>query len=116
MESAAPIQAQGFNEGTGKPFTARDVRFTTKRDPVKGDVIYAILLGWPDGETIAIRALGATAKRLDARTKIAAVSALGSTETLRWSRTDAALEIARPRRPPSAHAIVLRIVTAPAAG
>ncbi len=116
MESAAPIQAQGFNEGTGKPFTARDIRFTTRREPVKGEVIYAILLGWPDSETIAIHALGAAAKRLDARTKIAAVSMLGSTETLRWSRTDAALEIARPRRAPSAPAIVFKILTAPSGG
>jgi alpha-L-fucosidase len=116
MESAAPIQAQGFNEGTGKPFTARDVRFTAKRDATKGDVIYAILLGWPAEETIAIHALGAAARRLDARQKITAVSALGSGENLRWSRTDAALEIARPHRPPSAHAIVLEIRTTPGGG
>ena len=71
-------------------------------------MIYAIVLGWPAEETIAIHALGAAAKRLDARTKIAAVSALGAGETLRWSRTDAALEIARPRRPRSAQAIVFK--------
>ncbi len=36
LSAAAPINAQGFNEGKGKPFTAEDVRFTTK-----GDTLYA---------------------------------------------------------------------------
>jgi alpha-L-fucosidase len=30
IESAAPISAQGFNEGKGKPFGAEDIRFTVK--------------------------------------------------------------------------------------
>ena len=42
IESAAPLTAQGFNEGKGKPFTAEDIRFTRK-----GNTLYAFLLGWP---------------------------------------------------------------------
>ncbi|MAX00054.1 MAG: alpha-L-fucosidase [Sphingomonas sp.] len=43
------------NEAEQKPFTAEDIRFTTK-----GETLYAILLGWPRGETI-IKSLGARA-------------------------------------------------------
>ena len=42
-DNAAPISAQGFNEGKNKPFTAQDIRFTTK-----GNTLYAIAMGWPD--------------------------------------------------------------------
>jgi alpha-L-fucosidase len=52
-----------LNEQEAKPFTAQDVRFTTK-----GDVLYAILLDWPNGET-AIRSLsggsGGLIERID---------------------------------------------------
>jgi hypothetical protein len=56
---SAPLSAQGLNEGKGKPFTAEDIRFTTK-----GDAIYAILLGKPTS-TIRITSLGKRAGHFD---------------------------------------------------
>jgi alpha-L-fucosidase len=48
--------AEGMlNEDQAKPFTAEDIRFTRK-----GDVLYAILLDWPERE-VAIRSLGGQA-------------------------------------------------------
>lgn len=105
MEDAAPIAAQGFNEGKGKPFTAEDVRFTTK-----GDVLYAIIMGAPAGP-VKIRSLGTDAKLREQ--PIGRVTLLGSDETLTWSQTGAALVIATPPHQPADIALVFKITSQP---
>lgn len=52
QEDAAPLSAQGFNEGKNKPFTAEDIRFTTK-----GNDLYAVVMGWPANNTVKIKSL-----------------------------------------------------------
>jgi alpha-L-fucosidase len=102
---AAPIRAQGFNEGKGKPFTAEDVRFTTK-----DGTLYAIVLGWPS-KPLQIKSLASgEAKLLDR--PIRDVSLLGSDEKVEWSQTDAALVIQPPHNKPCEHAFVFRIAGA----
>ena len=101
MESAAPIQAQGFNEGKGRPFTAEDVRFTTK-----GRTLYAIVMGAPHGR-VAIKSLGAHASLLGAA--IGSVELLGGDAPLTWSQTPDALAIDAPAHPPSDIAVVFKI-------
>lgn len=93
MASAAPLTAQGFNEGRAKPFTAEDVRFTTK-----GGTLYAIVMGAPQA-AVRIHTLGRNAR--SSATRIAAVSLLGSGEKLTWSQTDDALVIEAPAKLPS---------------
>lgn len=100
-EDAAPLNAQGFNEGKGIPFSAKDVRFTTKPG-----VIYAITLGLPD-ETTHIHSLGTVAGLLD--TPIKNVWLLGSDQELNWSQTDSALTIEPPAKYPTKHAAVFII-------
>jgi len=52
-ESANPIKAQGFNEGKGAPYTSKDLRFTKK-----GDVLYAVVMEWPENnEKVLIKSL-----------------------------------------------------------
>ena len=97
----APISAQGFNEGKGKPFTAEDVRFTTK-----GDTLYAIELGKPTAG-VNIKSLGTAAKLLDE--KIADVRLLGSDENIRWSQTPEALAIEPLKNAPTAEVLVFKI-------
>jgi alpha-L-fucosidase len=81
MESSAPLSAQGFNEGKGKPFTVQDIRFTTKNK-----VLYAILLGWPGaGEATLIKSLSADGKI----GKIVNVSLLGYPGKLEWAQSTA---------------------------
>jgi alpha-L-fucosidase len=99
----ATIKSQGFNEGKGKPFTAEDVRFTTK-----GDTLYAIVLGVPT-KPLRIKSLGAAAKLLDK--PIANVQLLGSDETIQWSLVEDALTIGPARSKPSDIAVVFRITT-----
>jgi alpha-L-fucosidase len=101
MASAAPISAQGFNEGRGKPFTAEDVRFTAK-----GNNIYAFIMGAPTN-AVSIQSLGTSAKLLES--PISEVALLGSDEKLKWSQTAEALVIETPQKPPSDIAIVMRI-------
>ena len=97
----AALSAQGFNEGKGKPFTADDVRFTTK-----GDTLYAIALGAPQKD-LQIKSLGAAAKLLNQ--PIGGITLLGSAEKVQWSQTDDALTIKPPQNPPSDVAVVFKI-------
>ncbi len=90
-----------FNEDKVKPFTAEDVRFTTK-----GAALYAIVMGAPK-TTVTIKSLGTAAKLLDAT--ISSVTLLGSDEKLTWSQTADALTIDAPRNVSNDIAVVFKI-------
>lgn len=105
MASSEPIRAQGFNEGRGKPFTAEDVRFTTKNG-----AIYAFIMGAPAGP-VKIQSLGKDAKLLDA--SISGISLLGSDQKLRWVRNADSLVIEKPEGGLSDVALVFKIQTRP---
>jgi len=100
-DNVAPLTAQGFNEGKGKPFTADDIRFTKK-----GDTLYAISLGRPI-QPLHIKSLGTGAGLLGK--PIAKVSLLGSDETITWSQAPDALTIAPPHSQTSGEATVFAI-------
>jgi alpha-L-fucosidase len=102
IQEAAALSAQGFNEGKGKPFGAEDIRFT-----VKGNILYAILLGWPEGGKIKIKSLAAgNAFRPGSISKM---EMLGGGEVRFRQNTDA-LEVTLPENRPSlAYAVVLKI-------
>ena len=52
-ENANPINAQGFNEGKGGPYTSEDIRFTQK-----GDVLYVVVMELPiKGQEVIIKSL-----------------------------------------------------------
>jgi len=100
----AKLTAQGFNEGKGKSFTAEDVRFTQK-----GNVLYAIALGWPTNG-MQIVSLGKKARLLDH--SIDRIQLLGSKEKLKWTQTDNALAIQQPENQPNSIAIVFKLTGA----
>lgn len=104
MSSAAPLSAQGFNEGKGKPFTAEDLRFTSK-----GTELYAIAMGWSTN-AVTVKSLGTAAALLEK--PVASVSLLGSTEQLKWSQTAAALIIEAPLTKVGDVAVVFKITPA----
>ena len=97
----AALSAQGFNEGKGKPFSAADVRFTTK-----GNALYAIVLGMPQ-QDLQIKSLGTAAKLLDK--PIVSITLLGSDEKVKWTQTADALTIKSPAKSPNDIAIVYKI-------
>jgi alpha-L-fucosidase len=103
MASTAPLNAQGFNEGKGKPFTAEDVRFTQSRN---GKTLYAIVMGAPNS-TVTIKSLGTDAKLLDRQ--IRKVELLGSKEKIVWQQSGGALAIEAPEAKPNDVAVVFRV-------
>ena len=98
----AAHSAQGFNEGKGKPFTAADVRFTTK-----GETLYAIVLGTPQ-QTLQIKSLGTAAKLLDG--PIGGITLLGGGDKVAWAQTADGLTIQAPKTSPNNIAIVYKII------
>jgi alpha-L-fucosidase len=105
MEKAAPINAQGFNEGKGKPFTAEDIRFTTK-----GDVLYAIALGTPADGKIRIKSLSANNSYYPK--EISRVELVSNQQPLEISRTGNELTVTLPTNQPEQVAVALKILPA----
>ncbi|REA60149.1 alpha-L-fucosidase [Dyadobacter luteus] len=104
QENAAPLSAQGFNEGKGKPFTGEDVRFTEK-----GETLYATVMGWPESGKVKIKSL---AENTPYRSqKISRISLLGGNDNLEFERTREGLIVKLPEnRPTEFYANVLKIV------
>lgn len=102
MQGQAPLSEQGFNEGKSTPLGAGDMRFTTK-----GDVLYVILLGWPEDGKIKIKSLSeANALRPGG---ISRIELLGGGE-LNFQRNAEALEITLPdKKPEFDYAVALKI-------
>lgn len=105
IAGAAPLSAQGFNEGRGKAYTAEDVRYTTK-----GDAIYAILLGVPR-DKVVLHALG---RQAGERTVVRQIQLVGSNEFVEWQQTDEATLISPPSKFASSHAVAYKMTTASA--
>lgn len=99
IEAAAPLNAQGFNEGKGKPFGAQDIRFVTK-----GKTLYATLLDWPTDRVATIKTL-----KPDTSGKVEIVSLLGSSGNLVFEQTPSGLKVNLPEQVPGKSAFVLKI-------
>ncbi|HLP08409.1 MAG TPA: alpha-L-fucosidase [Opitutaceae bacterium] len=101
MASTEASIGGNFNEDKVKPFTAEDVRFTTK-----GATLNAIVMGAPK-TTVVIQSLGTAAKLYEGA--IGSVTLLGSDEKLTWSQTADALTIEAPKTIPNDIALVFQI-------
>ncbi|MDB5276238.1 MAG: Alpha-L-fucosidase [Ferruginibacter sp.] len=91
--------ASGSFADQKKPFTAQDIRFTTK-----GDILYAIAMGLPATNT-TVKALGVKA----GNGTIASVEMVGSTEKVSWSQQADALGIKPSKNYPSQNAVTYKI-------
>lgn len=89
-------------EFKAKSFTAQDIRFTRK-----GDTVYAIALGWPQGGPLHIESFGS--KGENELPKIQSVSLVGYEGDLEWEQTETALVVHFPANPPGKHAFVLKV-------
>jgi alpha-L-fucosidase len=100
-----PTQAGSgmFGESKNKGFTAEDIRFTTK-----GNILYAILLGWPGERAVVIKNLSANSPYASNQ-KIKAVALLGYKGKLEWSQDETGLTVKMPARAPCENAVVLKI-------
>ena len=100
-EGETTVGVGQMSESKDKPFTAADIRFTTK-----DDALYAICLGWP-GEEVVIKSLGSGSAVSAGR--ISDVSMLGSQGALSFSQGEGGLQIKTPPEKPCDHAYAFKI-------
>jgi alpha-L-fucosidase len=100
VESATQLPMYQLNRIKFQP---TDIRFTTK-----GDVLYAIALGWPaDGKTV-IKSLAEGSANYPRQ--IQKVELLGAKSSVKWTRTAQGLEILMPDDQPCKYAFSFRII------
>jgi alpha-L-fucosidase len=104
-EGPTQVLSGGFTDTRRGAFTSEDIRFTTK-----GNVLYAILLGWPAQGEAVIRSLGSHLKLYNR--EIREVRLLGANEPVEWTRQSDGLKVKLPPQKPCAHAFVLKITPA----
>lgn len=99
-EGPTEVTDGAFSDDKDKPFTAEDIRFTTK-----GKALYTISLDIPQKDLL-IKSL-ATGVLKD---KIQSIRLLGSEEPVKWSQTSKGLVIKAGKTYPSAHAVVYKLL------
>jgi alpha-L-fucosidase len=103
----APDEATGsLSERIARPYTAEDIRFTTK-----DGTLFAIGMVWPSSGKLTIKTLAAGAEPIN----IGKLELLGSGKKLKWTRTAAGLEVELPKAPLGDCPFVLKLATKPAA-
>lgn len=102
-EGPTVVSEGSFTDTKRAAFTSQDIRFTTK-----GNVLYAVCLGWPDEGEVNIRSLGANS--LVSARAISQISMLGSPGTLSWSQDENGLKIETPAERPCQHAYAFKIM------
>jgi alpha-L-fucosidase len=101
-EGPTRVQGGSMGEQSSQPFTAEDIRFTTK-----GGALYAIALGWPQDGVMRIHALAEDSAV--APGSIERVEAVGSSDSLRFKRTRKGLEVTLPEGLAGSIAVVLKL-------
>jgi alpha-L-fucosidase len=91
-----------FNESNARPYTAADIRFTTK-----GDTLYAIALGWPADGKVTVKSL-ATGSQHYPR-EVRHVELLGAPGALSFTRGAEGLVVTLPPTKPNEYAYTLKI-------
>ncbi len=99
-EGPAATAAPPPKDGEAKPFTAADVRFTTK-----GKTPYTMLLDNPGTREVLIPALTTAAGQ-----KITAVSRLGYAGKLEWLQGATGLRVTMSKPQPTDHVVVLKVL------
>lgn len=100
-EGPTKVVEGAFHDTETQSYTAEDFRFTSK-----GDTIYAIELGWPQGREAVIRSL--TNGSTDAQT-VASVELLGSDSKLSFEQRADGLHVQLPASAPGKYAYSFRI-------
>jgi alpha-L-fucosidase len=87
------------------PYGAANFRFTQSKD---GRTIYAIQMGWPGGgQELRLTSFGKGGPGADAQ--VAAVTLLGSPDSITWRRDDDGIVITSPDHAPSDLALIYRL-------
>lgn len=86
-----------------RPYTAEDIRFTTK-----GETLYAFALAWPEGETLTIKTL--IRGRKEFPRAVSSVELLGNEGRLEFVHNESGLHIKLPKSRPNSLAYTFRIL------
>lgn len=98
------IKSGSFQGNSVQSLTAKDIRYTRNK---AGTIVYAIALGWLDGEMV-LNALGAAVPTKAGR--VGHVELLGTRSAVKWRQTAGALHVSVPRgRPDNDYAVALKI-------
>lgn len=89
-------------EDKDKPFTEKDIRFTTK-----GDTLYVIALDWPKDGTLNVTSL--PAGNAHHPKAFESIELIGSDANIEMEQTDAGLMIKMPETKPCDHAFVFKL-------
>ena len=101
-EGPTKVTEGSFHDTDTQPYTAEDFRFTKK-----GDVLYAIELGWPSNREAVIHTLGLTA--LGGQWKVRSVALLGADSQPSFDQREDGLHIQLPENSPGKYAYAFRI-------
>jgi alpha-L-fucosidase len=91
QQTSAQLNAQGFNEGKGKPFTPEDIRFATK-----DNVLYATAMGWPQEGKLVVKNLAKSSKYFPK--EIQKVEWLPTKQSLTFERNENGLIVSLPEK------------------
>ena len=86
--------------------SAEDIRFTRSK---RGDVVYAIVLGWPEGD-FSVKSLGAASAVQPG--KVLDVEMLGCREKLAWNQSSGSLTVRKPVAKPCNFASAFKVTLA----
>ncbi len=101
-EGPTAVSTGHVSESKDKPFTAQDLRFTTREN-----VLYVTGLAWPKDNQITVKTLARGGEHYPE--EIASVTMLGSDQKLEWTRNDKGLTVKLPTEKPSEFAYVLKV-------
>jgi alpha-L-fucosidase len=101
-EGPTRVAGGAFKDTATKGYTSEDIRFTSK-----GDVLYAIALGWPENGRITIKSLAKGSQYGDRN--IRNIQLLGSDSKLKWTRDANGLAIELPSNKTGQYAYVIKI-------
>ena len=100
------IKSGSFQGASTGQLDASDIRYTRNK---AGSIVYALVLGWPQGDVV-LHSFGASAAK---PVKVAHVELLGSPEKIRFKQTAQGLRIEPPRQKPARdYAIVFELSVA----
>lgn len=103
-EGSHPIKPGAFAGNSTAALDSSDIRFTRSK---KGNIVYAIILGWPKEKSFQVKSFG-KASSLNPG-KVENVELLGCVDKLEWNQSTDYLSVIKPLIKPCNYAYVLKI-------
>jgi alpha-L-fucosidase len=101
-EGPTKVTGGSFHDASNEGFSSQDIRFT-----MKGNTLYAIALGWPEGGMLTIKSLAEGGP--NAFAKVGNVQLLGSDAKVTFTRDSGGLHLEAPAEKTGEYAYVFKI-------